>query len=61
MQLTAISGTVEIFRAELVRLAEMLPEYPAVMKLYGVGDTVGPQLMAEIGDVRRFDNRICRS
>ena len=56
-QLTAISQTVEIFRAELLRLAALLPEYPAVMKIYGVGDTVGPQLMAEIGDVRRFDNR----
>lgn len=56
-QLTAISQTVEIFRDELLRIAALLPEYPAVMKLYGVGDTVGPQLMAEIGDVLRFDNR----
>jgi len=54
MQLAAVSRTVEVFRAELLRLATLLPEYPAVMKLYGVGETIGPQLMAEIGDVRDF-------
>lgn len=37
-----------------MRLAESLPEYPVVQKLYGVGPTLGPLLMAEIGDVRRF-------
>ena len=35
----------------------MLPEYPLVMGLYGVGESFGPQLMAEIGDVRRFDRK----
>lgn len=39
------------------RLASMLPEYPVVMGLYGVGPSLGPQLMAEIGDVRRFDRK----
>ena len=28
--------------------------YPAVMGMFGVGPTLGPQLIAEIGDVRRF-------
>jgi len=56
-QLTAICETVEVFRSELLRLAEMLPEYPVVMGLFGVGDTIGPQLMAELGDVREFENR----
>ena len=36
------------------RLASTLPEYPIVMAQYGVGTSFGPQLMAEIGDVRRF-------
>lgn len=53
-QLTTVSKTVEILKAEMLSLAKMLPEYPAVMKIYGVGETIGPQLMAEIGDVRRF-------
>ncbi|MDR0405728.1 MAG: IS110 family transposase [Clostridiales bacterium] len=56
-QLTAVSKTVETFRAEMIRLAASLPEFPAVMKLYGVGKTLGPQLMAEIGDVTRFEHR----
>ena len=56
-QLNAISRTVEVLRAEMNRLAEQLPEYLVVMSLYGVGPSLGPQLMAEIGDVRRFAHR----
>ena len=28
-----------------------------VMRMFGVGPVLGPQLMAEIGDVRRFDRK----
>lgn len=56
-QLGAISRTVEVFRTEMKRLAEQLPEYSVVMSMYGVGPSTGPQLMAEIGDVRRFKHR----
>ena len=52
-QLTAISRSVETYRTEMNRLASQLPEYPVVMEMYGVGESLGPQLMAEIGDVRR--------
>ena len=38
-------------------LAALLPEYPVVMKMFGVGPVLGPQLMAEIGDVRRFHSK----
>ena len=38
-------------------LAATLPEYPVVMAMNGVGPTLGPQLMAEIGDVTRFTHR----
>ena len=38
-------------------LAASLPEYPVVMEMFGVGPTLGPQLMAEIGDVRRFHSK----
>lgn len=55
--LNSISKTAETFRAEMQRLAEMLPEYKVVMGMYGVGPAIGPQLMAEIGDVRRFSHR----
>ena len=53
-QLTSISRSVETYRAEMNRLASTLPEYPIFMAQYGVGTSFGPQLMAEIGDVRRF-------
>ena len=53
-QLNAVSRTVETYRTEMNRLASQLPEYETVMAMYGVGESMGPQLMAEIGDVRRF-------
>ena len=56
-QLSALSRTVEVLRAEMNRLAAKLPEYPIVMSMYGVGASLGPQIMAEIGDVRRFAHR----
>lgn len=57
IQLTSLSHSVEIYRAEMERLASMLPEYPVVMEMFGVGKSFGPQLMAEIGDVRRFERK----
>ena len=39
------------------KLASQLPEYPVIMEMYGVGESLGPQLMAEIGDVRRFERK----
>ena len=53
-QLNAVSRTVETYRAEMDRLASQLPEYQTVMAMTGVGKSMGPQLMAEIGDIRRF-------
>ena len=37
--------------------ASKLPEYPIVMEMKGVGSSLGPQLMAEIGDVTRFTHK----
>ncbi len=56
-QLNTVSKTIEVFRAEMNRLAQELPEYEVVMNLYGTGPSLGPQLMAEIGDVRRFAHK----
>lgn len=56
-QLTAISRSVETYRSEMNKLASQLPEYPVIMEMYGVGESLGPQLMAEIGDVRRFERK----
>ena len=56
-QLNTISRTVETYRAEMNRLASQLPEYETVMGMYGAGPSTGPQLMAEIGDIRRFPKK----
>lgn len=56
-QLNTVSSTVEHIRAEMNRIASELPEYPVVMKMCGVGTSLGPQLIAEIGDITRFNRR----
>ena len=56
-QLRLASEHIEIIRKEMNELASTLPEYETVMAMYGVGKVYGPQLMAEIGDTRRFRNR----
>ena len=53
-QLTAISRSVETYRSEMNKLASQLPEYSVVMEMYGVGESLGPQLMAEIGALSRI-------
>ena len=53
-QLRATSTALAALKQEMQSLASVLPEYPVVMDLFGVGPTLGPQLIAEIGDVRRF-------
>ena len=53
-QLQVVSTALTALQGEMQALAEALPEYPIVMEMFGVGPVLGPQLMAEIGDVRRF-------
>lgn len=55
--LNTASETVESLRLKMDETASTLPEYPVVMAINGVGPTLGPQLMAEIGDVTRFTHR----
>ena len=49
--------TVESLRTLMNETASKLPEYPVVMAMKGVGTSLGPQLMAEIGDVSRFTRK----
>ena len=56
-QLNTMLETISSIRKEMDRVASSLPEYETVMAMYGVGKVYGPQLMAEIGDTRRFRNR----
>ena len=55
--LNATSQMVESLRIQMDQVASTLPEYSAVMAINGVGPTLGPQLMAEIGDPTRFTHR----
>lgn len=56
-QLNTASKTIEQLRSFMNETAARLPEYPVVMAMRGVGPSLGPQLMAEIGDVARFTHR----
>ncbi len=56
-QLDSASQAVETLRAQMNDTAAKLPEYPIVMELKGVGPSLGPQLIAEIGDVTRFHSK----
>ncbi len=55
--LNVASETVETLRIKMNQAASQLPEYSVVMEMDGVGSTLGPQLIAEIGDVTRFKHR----
>ena len=56
-QLNLLSENVEHIRKTMNELASTLPEYNTVMNMYGVGSTFGPQLIAEIGDISKFQHR----
>ena len=56
-KLRAASAALVALKQEMQSLASQLPEYPVVMEMFGVGPALGPQLMAEIGDVRRFHSK----
>jgi len=55
--LNAVYDSMQAIRDEMNRLASLLPEYNTVMAINGIGAVTGPQLIAEIGDVRRFKNK----
>lgn len=47
----------EALRAKMLEVASTLPEFNIVMAMRGVGKSLGPQLIAELGDVTRFATR----
>lgn len=56
-QLLTVRTTLTAMKQEMLRLSRQLPEYKTVISMYGVGEITAAQLMAEIGDVRRFPRR----
>lgn len=54
--LSSTQASTDMIIAQMLELAKGLPEYEMVRAIPGVGDTLAPRLIAEIGDVRRFKN-----
>ena len=50
---TAQNAADEII-TQMQSIAETIPEYKVLRAMNGVGDRVGPVILAEIGDIRRF-------
>jgi transposase len=62
IQMNTILETLAVIAKEMNHLANMLPEYSVVSNFYGVGDVLCPQIIAEVGDIRRFrskDSLVC--
>ena len=55
--LNTVYESLQVMRDEMYKLASLLPEFEVVMNMNGAGKITGPQLMAEIGDVRRFTHK----
>ena len=49
-----IDTTIANILSEMKKLASTLKEYDMVMKMPGVGEILGPRIIAEIGDATRF-------
>jgi transposase len=56
-QINSICETIANLKIEMNKIAKTLPEYEVVISMHGVGDVLAPQLMAEIGDIRRYPRR----
>ena len=52
--LSEIDRTLYMILTQMQELASSLKEYDVVRDMPGVGDTLAPRLIAEIGDIKRF-------
>ena len=46
-----------LVKVQMIAPVKQLPEYDTVMTMYGVGEDTGPQLLAEIVDMRNYPRR----
>lgn len=56
-QLNSLCETIAIVKKEMEQISTFLPEYDTVLAMHGVGRTLAPQLIAEIGDISNFQKR----
>ena len=52
--LAAAQNAADEIIAQMQNIAETIPEYKVLRAMNGVGDRLGPVILAEIGDIRRF-------
>ena len=52
--LKEVNASLFTILTRMTELAKQMPEYNTVMEMKGVGPSIGPRLIAEIGDPRRF-------
>ena len=52
--LAAVQNAADEEIAQMQNIAETIPEYRILRAMNGVGDRLGPIILAEIGDIRRF-------
>lgn len=52
--LSAAQNAADSIILQMQNIAETLPEYAVLRAMHGVGDRLGPIILAEIGDIRRF-------
>ena len=52
--LREVNASLYSILTRMTELASQMPEYETVMAMKGVGASIGPRLIAEIGDPRRF-------
>jgi len=57
LQLNHIAETLAVVAKEMIQLATSLPEFPVATGFFGVGEILGSQIIAEIGNVRRFQRK----
>lgn len=55
--LLEVDKTLCLILSQMQELASSLEEYKIVREMPGVGDTLAPRLIAEIGDIRRFHSK----
>jgi len=56
-QMNNICETIAKLKTEMSKIAQTMPEYETVIAMHGVGKTLAAQLIAEIGDIRRYPKR----
>ena len=52
--LSATQNAADEIISQMRNIAETIPEYKVLRAMHGVGDRLGPIILAEIGDVHRF-------